>query len=164
MARGEAVAADVVDAARFAGLTVACGESLTGGAVCDALVSVPGASDVVRGGVVAYHRDLKSRVLGVEPGLIDEHGVVSEPVARAMADGVRHVMGATLGVGTTGVAGPEAHDGVAPGTACVAVVGLDVAWSRTIRVEGSRDAVRDAAVAAALAGLHEAITRSSAHR
>jgi len=164
MSPGEAAAAQVVEAARRAGLTVACGESLTGGALCSAMVAVPGASAVVRGGVIAYHRDLKSSVLGVDPALIDRHGVVSEPVAMAMAAGVRERMGATLGVGTTGVAGPDPHEGVAPGTACVAVVGAGAEASRTIAAKGSRDAIRAAAVAAALALLADAIAAASAQR
>lgn len=145
----------VVAAATRAGLTIACAESLTGGALCAALVSVPGASAVVRGGVIAYAVDVKEDVLGVDPGVIAEHGVVSTQVASAMAERVRVLLGADIGLATTGVAGPEPHGGKAPGTVAVAGVGPSgaVAWER--RHEGARPQVVAAAVADALdAALH----------
>jgi len=145
----------VVQAAADAGLTIACAESLTGGALCAALVSVPGASAVFRGGVVAYAADVKEDLLGVDPRLIEEFGVVSAEVATAMAERVRVVLGADIGLATTGAAGPEPHGGKAPGTVAVASVGPrgTVAWER--RHEGAREAVRAAAVDDALeAALH----------
>ena len=145
----------VVAAAADAGLTIACAESLTGGALCAALVSVPGASAVLRGGVVAYAADVKADVLGVDPELIERYGVVSTEVAVAMADRVRILLGADVGLATTGAAGPEPHGGMAPGTVAVASVGPygTVAWER--QHDGDREAVRALAVADALeAGLH----------
>ena len=145
----------VVAAAADAGLTIACAESLTGGALCAALVSVPGASAVLRGGVVAYAADVKADVLGVDPELIERYGVVSTEVAVAMADRVRILLGADVGLATTGAAGPEPHGGKAPGSVAVASVGPygTVAWER--QHDGDREAVRALAVVDALeAGLH----------
>jgi nicotinamide-nucleotide amidase len=117
------VAEDVVRTATAAGVTVAVAESLTGGAVTDTLVGVPGASVVLRGAVVAYATDVKRDVLGVDATLLAEHGAVHPDIARAMARGVRTLLGADLGVATTGVAGPDPQDGHPPGTVHVAVCG-----------------------------------------
>ena len=133
------------------GATIATAESLTGGALCAALVDVPGASAAVRGGVVSYTADMKRRLLGVPAGLIEESGVVSEEVAEAMAAGVRDVSGATLGVATTGVAGPASHGGREPGTVCLAVCGPRGAVGVTMHLAGGRAAVRAAAVEEAIA-------------
>lgn len=141
---------DVVEALRSAGATVAAAESLTGGLVCAALVSVPGASDVVRGGVVAYAADLKTGVLGVDADLVSERGTVDAAVAEAMAQRVRVVCGATWGVATTGVAGPEASEGKPPGTVHVAVAGPSGVQTQLLHLEGDRDDVRHGTVAAVL--------------
>ncbi len=89
------------------GWTVAVAESCTGGRASHKIVSVPGASRWFLGGVVAYSNEAKSEVLDVPPGLIAERGAVSEPVALAMARGVRDRFGASCGLGITGIAGPE---------------------------------------------------------
>jgi nicotinamide-nucleotide amidase len=96
----------VLNALRRRGLTVAAAESCTGGLVQKRLTDVPGSSDVFRGGVVAYADDVKERALGVRHELFAAHGAVSEEVARAMAQGVRERLGASVAVATTGVAGP----------------------------------------------------------
>jgi nicotinamide-nucleotide amidase len=101
------------------GLTLAVAESLTGGLVAARLVNVPGASTWFRGGVVAYASEVKHTLLDVPPG-----PVVSAPAARAMAAGVRRALGADIGLGVTGVAGPDAQDGERPGTVFLAVAGL----------------------------------------
>src|SRR5882762_6336461 len=85
-------------------LTLAVAEGDTGGALLDGLTAVPGSSAVVRGGVVAYHDDLKRSILGVPPDVLQRCGAVSAEVADAMARGVRHVCGADVGVATTGIA------------------------------------------------------------
>jgi nicotinamide-nucleotide amidase len=113
----EAVVSDLVRQ----GATVAMAESLTGGLLCGALVSVPGASAVVRGGVVAYATDLKAQLAGVPETVLDRHGPVAADTAAAMAEGVRNLCAATFGVATTGVAGPDPQDGHPPGTFHVAV-------------------------------------------
>jgi nicotinamide-nucleotide amidase len=87
-------------------LTVATAESCTGGFIANRLTNVPGASVVLRGGVVAYHNGIKESVLQVPADLIAEHGAVSEPVARAMAEGARKVLGADYALSVTGIAGP----------------------------------------------------------
>src|SRR5438128_3863173 len=89
------------------GLTMAVAEGDTGGVLLEWLTAVPGSSKVVRGGVVAYHDDLKRDVLGVAPRLIEQHGAVSAKVAEAMAHGIRRVAAADVGLATTGIAGPS---------------------------------------------------------
>lgn len=129
-------AADVVARLTSAQATVAVAESLTGGSVLDALVAVPGASVALRGGVVAYARELKHDVLGVDADLLAQRGAVHPDVALAMADGVRRLARADLGVATTGVAGPG-PDGPNPaGEFHVAVTGT---WrGGAVRVVRSR--------------------------
>lgn len=117
------IGAGAVSALRERGQTVAVAESLTGGMVCAALVEVPGASAVVRGGVVAYATDLKHRLLEVDGDLLARTGPVHADVAAQMALGVREVLGADWGVATTGVAGPGAADGAPAGRVYLAVAG-----------------------------------------
>lgn len=135
-----------------AGATVATAESLTGGLVGAALTAVPGASATYRGGVVAYATDLKADLLGVPRALLAAHGAVHPEVATAMADGVRRSAGATYGLATTGVAGPEPQDGQPVGQVWVAVSGPDGAEVVGLQPAGAlgRDEVRAAAVHAAL--------------
>lgn len=144
------LAADVVDALRAAGATVATAESLTGGLVCATLVSVPGASDVVRGGVVAYAAELKTELLGVDAELIAKRGTVDADVAAQMAAGVRERLGATYGLATTGVAGPDASEGKPAGTVHVAVAGPGGPVTRLLSLSGNREIVRTETVAALL--------------
>src|SRR5690242_7510148 len=108
---------------RAAGATVVTAESLTGGRLAAVLTELPGSSAVFRGGVVVYATDLKQTVLGVPAVVVEEHGVVSAECARAMAAGVRSVLGATYGLATTGVAGPDRQEDKPPGTVHVAVAG-----------------------------------------
>ena len=108
-------AAAVVGALRRHGLTIAVAESLTGGLLIAELISVPGASAVVRGGVVAYATELKAELLGVDAALLAASGAIHPEVARQMASGVRARLGADIGISTTGVAGPDPQDGHEPG-------------------------------------------------
>ncbi|MFU8866330.1 CinA family protein [Natronococcus sp.] len=97
---------DVADAMRDAGDSLAVAESCTGGLIGAAITAVPGASDYFDSGLTTYAYDAKRRHLGVSREALDEHGAVSEPVAREMAQGIRDVADTTWGVATTGVAGP----------------------------------------------------------
>jgi nicotinamide-nucleotide amidase len=103
---GADLAAVLLDLCRARGLTIGVAESCTGGLLGARLTAIAGSSDVVLGGVIAYQNSIKSSLLGVDAALLIEHGAVSEPVARAMAEGIRARAGADVGVGVTGVAGP----------------------------------------------------------
>ena len=133
------------------GATVATAESITGGRLVAALTSVPGASAVVRGAVVAYAIDIKASMLGVDPAVLDEQGPVSAPVAEQMATGVRERMTATYGVATTGEAGPDSASGRSVGTVYVAVAGPGGTTTRRLQAPGTREQVQQGAVAGALA-------------
>ena len=91
---------------RARGATLAAAESCTGGLIAERLTDVPGSSDYFLGGVVAYANVAKQALLGVPEALLDQHGAVSEPVARAMAESVRAHFGADIGLATTGISGP----------------------------------------------------------
>ncbi len=122
---------------RAAGLGLAVAESVTGGYVAGRLCAVPGASDVMRGAIVAYDPAVKFDVLGVPRG-----PVVTEDAAVAMAEGVRRVLGAEVGLATTGVAGPGELEGQPVGTVCLAVASDDGAIATTVRLPGDRERIR----------------------
>ncbi|MFC7879984.1 CinA family protein [Isoptericola sp. NPDC057391] len=145
-----ALARAVLDGARSRGWTLAAAESLTGGLVVATLVDVPGASAVVRGGVVAYATDLKATTLGVAPDLLALRGPVDPDVAGQMATGVRRALGADVGLATTGVAGPDPQDGHPPGEAYVAVSTPAGDRVRRLDLAGTRAEVRAAVVVAVL--------------
>lgn len=130
--------------------TVATAESLTAGLVAAALADVPGASGMLRGGVVSYASEVKAAILGVSEQLLAEAGSVDPRVAAQMAEGARRVCGADYGVSTTGVAGPDPHDGKPVGTVYVAVAGPDRTETEEFRFEGNRAEIRAAARDAAL--------------
>ncbi len=132
------------------GWTLACAESVTGGLIAARITELPGASGSFRGGVVSYATDSKSSALGVDQALIDEHGVVSGPVARAMAAGAREAMEADIGIATTGVAGPAALDGKPVGTVVLAVSGPLGVVDREVHLPGDRATIRRIASGAAL--------------
>ena len=129
--------------------SIATGESLTAGLVSSTIASVPGCSAVFRGAVVAYAPEVKTEVLNVPVELLRQ-GIVTEEVARALAQGARSRLGATVGVGTTGAAGPDDHDGMPVGTACIAVCSPWGERVRTVRVTGDRSQVRHAVTQAAM--------------
>jgi nicotinamide-nucleotide amidase len=132
-------------------LTIAVAESCSGGLLASRLTDVPGSSDYVESGVVCYSNRSKVEWLGVPEALIAEHGAVSEPVARAMAAGVRGRANAGVGVGITGIAGPGGGTAEKPvGTVAVAVA-LDRAEQvRTFQFFGGRDLVKFQSTQAAL--------------
>src|SRR5688572_1022813 len=107
---GDLLAADVVAGLAALSLTLATAESLTGGGLGALVTTVPGASAVYAGGVIAYSVPAKVGLLGVPEALVAEHGVVSPPCAVAMAAGARTALGADVGVSTTGVAGPDTQE------------------------------------------------------
>lgn len=150
------LAAGVIREAAQRSLTIATCESVTGGGIGYALTDVAGSSAVFRGGLITYATDLKTELAGVDPGLISEFGVVSEPVARAMAAGALERCGADLAVATTGFAGPSAESDEV-GTVCFAVASPDRVVSDRVQFEGDRAEVRSAAVTHALQMLIAAI-------
>jgi nicotinamide-nucleotide amidase len=143
-------------------LTVAVAESLTGGLLVAELVGVPGASAVVNGGVVAYNTALKHSILGVDASLLAERGAVDPDVAGQMASGVRVACAvdgipASIGISTTGVAGPDPQDGQPVGTVFVGVAGDAGSSVLSLRLEGSRQAIREAVVSESLRHLHKVL-------
>lgn len=154
-------AADLVARLTAAGQTLAVAESLTGGLVAAALTDVAGASAVVRGGVVAYATDLKTRLLGVDEVLLSGVGAVDTDVAEQMASGVRTLMGATYGLATTGVAGPDQVDGKPVGTVYVAVAGPGSSRVKALSLSGDRDQIREQSVHAVLVLLAEELSVQS---
>jgi nicotinamide-nucleotide amidase len=151
------VAGDVLASMEGAGLTLATAESLTGGGLGATVTAVPGASSVYVGGVVAYASRVKVELLGVGPEVVERHGVVSEPCARAMAEGVRRLLGAHVGVATTGVAGPDPQEGKPAGTVHVAVATSAGTDARLLHLPGDRAAVREGTVLGALELVGDAI-------
>ncbi len=158
--------ADVVARLRSAGLTIAAAESLTGGLVCAALTDVPGASAVVRGAVVSYATDLKASVLGVDPQVLASGGAVQARVAREMALGAARVCGADVGIGTTGVAGPDPQDGMPVGTVFVAVArageAVDEVQVRELGLDGDRAQIRASTVTSVLGLVTEVLSQIGA--
>lgn len=142
--RGAAVdAAAALHAALLGrGVTVSTAESLTGGALGDLMSGTPGASETYVGGVISYAASVKRRLLGVSEATVAEHGVVSAECAREMADGVRALLGADLGVSTTGVAGPTAQEGKPVGLVFVGVAGPGGTTAHELRLSGDRGAIR----------------------
>lgn len=143
-------AAALVAALATRGRSLAVAESLTGGLVAVRVTDVPGASAVFRGGVVSYATPVKVDVLGVPAALVEEHGAVSAECALAMAAGVRRLLGADLGLSTTGVAGPDEAEGKPPGWCFVAGTTGTRREVRHLRLPGDRGEVRSAAADAAL--------------
>ena len=132
------------------GLTIAAGESCTGGALAAQITSVPGASRYMRGGVVAYCNSVKTGLLGVPQSDLDTHGAVSEPVALAMARGVRQRLGADIGMATTGIAGPTGGtEEKSVGTVWIAFA--DASGERAVRLQLSTDRELNIGVTAVLA-------------
>lgn len=143
----------LVAALKDAGATVGTAESLTGGRVAMRITNVPGSSEVYAGGVVSYQTPIKVKVLEVPDEVVAEHGVVSAECARAMATGVRELLGTTYAVSTTGVAGPERQEDKPVGTVFVGVAGPQGVHAEELALTGDRIAIQDASVDAALSAL-----------
>ncbi len=143
----------VLQMLRERGLSLGLAESVTGGLVAGRITNVPGASDVFRGCVVSYASEVKFDVLGVPEG-----PVVSEAAAAAMAVGAQRVLGADVALSLTGVAGPTEQDGMPVGTLCVGIAIGDEVSTRTLRMPGLRDQMRQMSVISALDLLRRALT------
>ncbi|HEY5664369.1 MAG TPA: competence/damage-inducible protein A [Ilumatobacter sp.] len=135
----------VLDLLRARGWSLGLAESVTGGLVGARLTDIAGASDVLRGAIVSYATEVKHDVLGVPPG-----PVVSEPAALEMARGALRVLGADVGLALTGVAGPSEQDGMPAGTLCVGLVWPGGELTRTMRLPGRREQMRQFSVISAL--------------
>jgi len=151
----------LIEAMAKIGLKLAVAESLTGGLLCDAFVSVAGASKVFSGGIVSYDTALKHRLLGVDAALLHEKGPVDAEVAKQMALGVRHACSADIGIATTGVAGPDPdpQTGQTAGTVWVGVSSKLGEYAVKLLLSGDRDVIRRATVQAACQELRKEINK-----
>lgn len=148
---GANLAAVVLELCRARGWHLATAESCTGGMLGERITAIAGSSDVYVGGVVAYEDRVKTSALGVPAPLIREHGAVSEPVARAMATGVRSALGTEIGIGITGIAGPTGGTPEKPvGTVWIATDVNGDARATCRRYLGDREDVRRRSAQAAL--------------
>jgi nicotinamide-nucleotide amidase len=148
---GRPLEAVVGELLRARGMTIAVAESCTGGLLASRLTDMPGSSDYVERGAVCYSNRSKVEMLDVPQALIDEHGAVSEPVAQAMAKGIRTRAGVDVGVGVTGVAGPGGGTAQKPvGRVCIAAVVDGEEHARTFQFLGGREMVKFQAAQSAL--------------
>jgi len=148
---GRALEVVVGDLLRERKMTIAVAESCTGGLLSSRLTDVPGSSDYVDRGVVCYSNRSKTELAGVPEPLLIEHGAVSEPVAQAMAQGIRARAGTNIGIGITGIAGPGGGTPDKPvGTVAIAVTVDDELRVRTFQFVGGRDMVKFQAAQSAL--------------
>ena len=129
--------------------TVACAESCTGGLLMSRLTDFAGASAHVKGGVVAYNNEIKNKILHVEAETLEKFGAVSYQTALAMATNVRKIFSATIGLSTTGVAGPDKSEGKDVGLVYVAIDGEDFSEFKMCRFKGSRTEIKAQAADAA---------------
>ncbi len=135
----------VLDLLRSRGWTLGLAESVTGGLVGARVTGVPGASDVFRGSIVSYATEVKQAVLGVSAG-----PVVTEAAALEMAHGACRVLAADVGLALTGVAGPDEQDGMPAGTLCIGLVWPEGELTRTLRLPGLREQMRQFSVISSL--------------
>lgn len=155
----EELARQVIELARERELRLATAESLTGGMVGNYLCTVPGASAVYQGGVISYSNAVKEQVLGVDGALLAHQGSVDPMVAEQMASGVARVCGAELAISTTGVAGPDSHDGKPVGRVYLGLT--DFSGSKNIEknYEGTRSYIRFQSTREALNILVESLVK-----
>ena len=152
------LAAVVLDALRVRGLMLAVAESCTGGLLGARLTAIPGSSDVVLGGVIAYANGIKERLLSVDAELLRQHGAVSEPVAREMAAGAARATAADVALSITGIAGPGGGSDEKPvGTVCFGLFMQGRISSTRAVMVGDRDEIRRRAAQAALNLLRRAL-------
>ena len=133
------------------GRTLAVAESCTGGLIAHRLTDIPGASKVVKGGVVAYQEEIKSLELGIHAGFLKSEGVVSEATARAMAESLREKWGTDFALATTGYLGPTGGTDSTPiGTVWIALAGPEGTLAREFRYEANRERSKERAAQSAL--------------
>jgi nicotinamide-nucleotide amidase len=149
---GSTIDEQVASLLRDGGLTIAVAESCTGGMMAGRLTELAGSSDYVVGGVTAYSNEVKIGIVGVPASVIDAVGAVSVEVAQALADGARERLGASIGVGITGIAGPGGGTPEKPvGTVCFSVSADDGrSLTRRSRLPGNRSDVRDRSTTVAM--------------
>ena len=134
------------------GKTLATAESCTGGGIGAALTAIPGSSAVYKGGIISYTNQVKEHLLGVSADVLEAHGAVSAPVARAMAEGARKALTADVAVSVTGLAGPGGDDyGNPVGTVFLGYSDESITLAKEYHFAGDREAVRNAAIREALA-------------
>ncbi len=149
--RDETLEQVVGDLLRWRGYSLATAESCTGGLLAGRITEVPGSSEYFLEGVVTYSNEAKMRMLGVPAEMLDEHGAVSEPVACAMAAGVRKLAGSTFGIGVTGIAGPSGGTEEKPvGLVYIALADEDTVEARKLIFPGDRQFIRTLTVNSAL--------------
>ena len=151
------VARAVVIAATLADRTVATAESLTAGLIASTIASVPGASAVLRGGIIAYASDLKVSLLDVPSAIIARGGAVQPSVAEAMAAGALERTGADYALACTGVAGPDPQDDHPVGEVHVAIASRGSVRTHSLTLAGSRDDIRHGTVLVVLGMLLDAL-------
>ena len=140
---------DVIKALK--GKTLVTAESCTGGGIGAALTSVPGSSEVFKGGIICYTNWVKENILEIEPSLIRKYGPVSIPVAASMALNARLLLDANIGVSVTGLAGPGADEyGNPVGTVCIGYSSNERSFTKQFLFSGDREEVRQHAINAAL--------------
>jgi len=162
---GRPLEAVVGDLLRERRLTISVAESCTGGLLASRLTDVPGSSDYVERGVVCYSNRSKTELVDVPEAMIAEHGAVSEPVALAMAEGIRTRAGTNIGIGVTGIAGPGGGSAEKPvGMVVIAVVVDEERRVRTFQFIGGRDMVKFQAAQSALNMTRLLVLRADAGR
>lgn len=135
----------------LAGKTLVTAESCTGGGIGAALTAIPGSSRVYKGGIISYTNWVKNRILGVPEELLERFGSVSEPVAKAMAEGVRRELQADVAVSVTGLAGPDGDDrGTQVGTVFIGYCDGKITSVEKFCFTGDREQVQREAISAAL--------------
>jgi len=133
------------------GKTIGVAESCTGGMIGQRLTSIPGSSAYVRGGVIAYHDEVKRSVLGVTPEVLKDFGAVSEQTATAMARGVRELVGSDIGLSVTGIAGPDGGSPEKPvGLVYIACADGTSTVTKRLHLGGGRDVIREASAMMAM--------------
>jgi nicotinamide-nucleotide amidase len=142
-------AKNVIASLEARGETLSVAESITAGGLGSAITTMPGASQVFLGGVIAYSNDVKINILGIDGALIDKFSVVSEEVAIAMADAVRAKFGTTWGIATTGIAGPGDYLGMPEGRVWVAISG-PVNQTIQLQLDSGREGIRTGAISSAI--------------